>query len=502
MINRTNPKQISIEDLGWNFEQKLDPNNPWVRLADRIPWDEFRKIYHKKLKKKGRPSKEARLVIGAMIIKYKKGMPDEEVIPEIQMNPYYQYFVGLKAFTHKPIFDPSLFVTLRKRMGLKLFERLHQVFIDEVTAIEKQEKQEKQATASQDCSKKIDDDNDESGSSGNHGQLIIDAVVALQEIKYPTDLNLLNDAREHTERLIDQLWQPASGVRKPRTYRHIARKEYLTMVKKKGKPHNQLRGALRGQLHYLRRNIKTIRQLLDKSNGDTLPFSQQDQKLFWAVQELYRQQRIMYEIQQKSIADRIVHLRQPHVRPIVRGKAGRDTEFGSKLSCSLVDKYVYLDHLDWNAFNESGDLINQVELYKERFGFYPESVLVDNIYRSRKNRQKLKSLGIRFCGKRLGRPPKLTPAQKRAINKELAQRNRIEGKFGEGKRKYQLDCVKAKTRATSESWVASVLFVMNLSAWLRADIILSFFRSAKQALKALFGVVNELHTAQIAVLYG
>ena len=101
MVNRTNPKQISIEDFGWNFEQKLEPNNRWVRLADRIPWDEFRRIYHKKLKKKGRPAKDARLVIGAMIIKYKKGMPDEEVIPKIQENPYLQYFVGLKAFTQE-----------------------------------------------------------------------------------------------------------------------------------------------------------------------------------------------------------------------------------------------------------------------------------------------------------------------------------------------------------------------------------------------------------------
>jgi transposase, IS5 family len=497
MISKSNPQQLSIDDFMSNLGQKLNSENPWITLADSIPWDAFRKIYHESLKKDfGRPAKDARLVIGAMIIKQKKRFPDEEVIPEIQMNPYYQYFVGLKAFTNKPIFDPSLFVTLRKRLGKDVFEKLNQAFIDEVTKIEKAHQQAKSSKAKKNKSK---DDSNDSGS--NRGQLIIDAVVAPQEIKYPTDLNLLNDAREHTERLIDELWEPGPGKRKPRTYRQKARKAYLTMVKKKRKPKAQLRAAIRSQLGYLGRNIKTIKMLLEPYQGGQLPFDKHDLKLFWVIQELYRQQQILHDTNSTSISDRIVHLRQPHVRPIVRGKAGRDTEFGSKLSCSLVDKYVYLDHLDWNAFNESQDLIAQVERYRDRFGFYPESVLVDQIYGTRENRRKLKELGIRFCGKPLGRPPKLTATQKRALRKELATRNRIEGKFGEGKRKYQLGCVKTKTQETSESWIANVLFVMNVAAWMRADIFLSIFKWPNKQIQRLFEIFKEHQNTEIALSY-
>jgi len=495
MINKNNPKQLTIDDFMSDLGQKLNPENVWIKLADSIPWDAFRKIYNETLRKDfGRPAKDARLVIGAMIIKHKKGLPDEEVIPEIQMNPYYQYFVGLRAFTNEPIFNPSLFVTLRKRLGKDVFEKLNQAFIDEVTIIENAQKQ---AMLSENKKKQSKNDSD---SDTHRGQLIIDAVVAPQDIKYPTDLNLLNDAREHTERLIDDLWEAGPGKRKPRTYRQKARKAYLTMVKKKRKPHEQLRKAIRGQLGYLRRNIKTIKMLLEPHEGNPLPFDKHDLKLFWVIQELYRQQKLMYDTSSNSIADRIVHLRQSHVRPIVRGKAGRDTEFGAKLSCSLVDDYVYLDHLDWNAFNESQDLIGQVERYHERFGFYPESVLVDHIYGTRENRQKLKELGIRFCGKQLGRPPKLTPSQKRAINKELAIRNRIEGKFGEGKRKYQLDCVKAKLQPTSESWIANVLFVMNLAAWMRSDIFVFIVKWVKKDLSKLFDVFSEQKTVGRIVL--
>ena len=41
-------------------------------------------------------------------------------------------------------------------------------------------------------------------------------------------------------------------------------------------------------------------------------------------------------------------LSQPHVRPIKRGKAGKDTEFGAKLSLSLVDGFGFVDRISWN----------------------------------------------------------------------------------------------------------------------------------------------------------
>ena len=54
---------------------------------------------------------------------------------------------------------------------------------------------------------------------------------------------------------------------------------------------------------------------------------------------------------QIRIDDRIVSISQPHVRPIKRGKAGADKEFGAKLSASLVDGYCFLDHMSWDSYN-------------------------------------------------------------------------------------------------------------------------------------------------------
>ena len=79
----------------------------------------------------------------------------------------------------------------------------------------------------------------------------------------------------------------------------------------------------------------------------------------------------MWENDKDKIEDRIVSLTQPHVRPIKRGKAKADTEFGAKLSASCFDKYVFLERLSWDNYNESGDLKAQVEAYKEYTGYYP-----------------------------------------------------------------------------------------------------------------------------------
>ena len=74
-------------------------------------------------------------------------------------------------------------------------------------------------------------------------------------------------------------------------------------------------------------------------------------------------------------------INKPHVRPIKRGKAGADVEFGAKVSASVVDGFVFVDRISWNNFNESTDLIDQIEAYKNRFGHFPESVHADKIYR-------------------------------------------------------------------------------------------------------------------------
>ena len=163
------------------------------------------------------------------------------------------------------------------------------------------------------------------------------------------------------------------------------------------------------------------------------------------------------------------NISQPHVRPIVRGKAKSPVEFGAKISVALVDGFGFVDRINWEAYNESGDLKTQVERYRQRYGFYPESVHADKIYRTRENRQYCKANGIRLSGRPLGRPKTPTTANAEELKREKRQmvqdeidRIAIEGKFGQGKRRFSLDRIMAKLAGTSETVIMVAFLVMNL----------------------------------------
>jgi len=127
--------------------------------------------------------------------------------------------------------------------------------------------------------------------------------------------------------------------------------------------------------------------------------------------------------------------------------------------------YIFLDWMSWDNFNESGDLKTQVEAYHRFTGYYLESVHADHrIYRTRENRAWCKEKGIRLSGPPLGRPPANVSKEKKkqaAYDERIG--NAIEGKFGEGKRRFCLNGVMAKLDNTSGTVIAITFLVMNLA---------------------------------------
>ena len=106
-----------------------------------MPWDELAEGYYQNLSlTQGRPAKEARLVIGAVIIKHKLCLSDEETVQQIQENPYLQYFVGLPGYQMQAPFVPSLFVEIRKRMGQGVFEIFHGAIIEALESVKRNAK--------------------------------------------------------------------------------------------------------------------------------------------------------------------------------------------------------------------------------------------------------------------------------------------------------------------------------------------------------------------------
>ncbi|SDA97637.1 Transposase DDE domain-containing protein [Algoriphagus alkaliphilus] len=286
--------------------------------------------------------------------------------------------------------------------------------------------------------------------------MIYDATACPQDIAYPTDLRLLSKSREITEAIIDELHAAKQQGKKPRTYRKVAQKAYLKVAQNKNPSKKVIRKGIKSQLQYLKRNFKTIEKQL--TGFKVFPLSYRMQRKYWIIQTLYEQQLGMFQTRSHQVDDRIVSIDQPHVRPIVRGKARAKTEFGAKIHLSLVDGFSFLDTISWDAFHEGNHLSEYVENYKKRFGFYPAKVLADKIYCTRENRKWLKDKNIKLAAKPLGRP------SAKAVENHVrpGERNPIEGKFGQAKNAYGMNRIRARLKHTSQSWIASIILVLNL----------------------------------------
>jgi transposase, IS5 family len=500
------PNQLTLCGFETPFEQALTSENRWVQLSKLIPWDKIVRKYDKGFKSvEGRPPISGRVVIGAVIIKHLLHLSDRETVMQIQENMFLQYFLGYTSFTNEAPFSPSLFVLIRERLSLEVvnginemvalhhFEKTNDSFSSKhkkndnndngITATEKPVV----PIVTEDTLKESSTNNSTENTDSvepikNEGRLLMDATVAPQNITYPTDLKLLNAAREKSEALIDKLYKKLTlDIEKPRTYREIARKDFLNTARKKRKTYKEIYKANGTQIRYLKRNLSSINELLRLYETHQIknPLKERDLEYIEVMVLILDQQNTMHTQKTHTIENRIVNLHQRYVRPIKRGKEGTKVEFGSKLQVSLVKGFAFLDKLSWDNFNEGTSLIDSVEKYKQRFGFYPEEVLADQIYCNAANRKKLKILNIKLLAKPLGRPRK--EAQSNLVSP--GERNPIEGKFGQAKVGYGLANISAKLKNTSESWIASIILVLNLVNLTRLNVLalyqliyLSFFR--------------------------
>src|SRR3990167_7433554 len=247
--------------------------------------------------------------------------------------------------------------------------------------------------------------------------MYVDATVFPESIKYPNDVGLLNDVKQI--------------------------------------------------IQYVRRNLEQVRGLMGRLEKKGEVIGQKVRQRLEVAGEIYEQQKAMYKEKVKRIKDRIVSFAMPYVRPIVRGKTGKEVEFGSKAGCVHVDGFVFLDHLEHRAFAEEEFVKKHVETYKERFGKAPSSFTADKKYGTKNNREYLEKEGIRVGFKALGRKRKDAERSSRWLKKKQRERNRIEGDFGNGKEHYGLDRVLYSIENGSEIWVRLGLLGMNLKTALR-----------------------------------
>ena len=443
MYRKREREQLTIDDFVLPFGGKLLASNRWVKLAAMMPWDYIEDIYAESMcLDNGAPAISSRIAFGSNIIKENENLTDERTLEHIAENAYMQYFLGLREFTSELLFDPSMMTHFRKRFPADKVEEINK----RIFAAEKKEQD--------------DDDEDRPETPENKGKLVLDATAAPADIRYPSDLSLLNEARENTEKMIDELFaRHGKSGRRTHYSRKKARSKYLAIAKQKKPGAAKKKAAKREQIGYIEGNMKIIVAILTETGMEGFPQKRLDRLL--TIRELLAQQKEMLEKNTTRVDNRIVSLRQPHVRPIVRGKAGKKYEFGQKLAFSVVNGYTFIEKQSFDSFNEGITLIESAKAYRQRTGCWPEVIQADQIYRNKDNRNFCKEHGIRLSGPRLGRPGPDAERNRALELQDNCERNIIEGRNGMVKRRFGLDLIMAYLPETALTEAAINVLCMN-----------------------------------------
>ena len=465
--------QYSLSDFNQPLGMEMNPENRWVKKAAMIPWEEIEDRYADLFQSKvGMPAKPLQTALGSLLIQKEYGYSDRELVEQIKENPYYQYFIGLPGYEYKAPFVPSLLVEFRKRLDENVLAEINEMIV-----------------AYNDPDDSSDDDSNGGGNSAdntntendkqsacepeNEGTLILDATCAPQNIAYPQDINLLNEAREKLESLIDEICDEYNFY-KPRMYREKAREAYLALAKCRKRTGKRIRKAIGQQLRFISRDLGYIDMFVLYND---VALNDKQKKHLCVLRELYEQQKYMYDNKTHKVKDRIVSISQPYIRPIIRGKAKAPVEFGAKLDMSIDEKGIArLEKLSFDAYNEEDVLVTAIENYRKRTGHYPQRVLVDQIYRNQKNRAYCKSRKIRISGKALGRPKKNpTPEEKKIAHQDNTDRIEVERGFSLAKRCFGMGLITAKLDITTRSSIALSILAMNLGNLARAFLLATFY---------------------------
>ena len=449
MYKTPDKSQPSLLDFNQPLGLRMNPDNRWVQLADRVPWDIFEEKYAALFPSgTGNVAKPLRLALGSLIIQNRFQYSDRELVEQLSENPYLQYFIGLPGYQAQAPFDASTLVWFRKRITIDILNETNEYMLEY-----KDDDGPKPPVSGG-----TDGDGPQAEAATNSGTLIIDATCAPVNIRYPQDISLLNEAREKLEHIIYRMCK-SYGLALPRRYRRNARKDYLAFVKSRKHTEKKVREAVKKQLSYVRRDIGYLEVFFSEGYAP----GKKDIPLLVTIFRLYLQQEYMYKNHIHSVTDRIVSIHQPWVRPIVRGKASAPVEFGPKLDVSIDSEgHGRVEKVSFDAYNESGNLVAAVERYRERTGQYPERVLADKIYRTKENRAYCRENGIRLSGPKLGRPSKDAGADKKQEYQDNTDRIEVERFFSRSKRCFGMGLIVTKLETTQLTSVALSVFVSNL----------------------------------------
>jgi len=430
-----NEAQKSLFDFGL-MKVEIPEDHELVKMSKEINWEEMVEIIGSKYSnKKGRNSKSLRMMIGLEIAKRKYGLSDEGIVEQLKVDMALKVFCGFNEWTHD-LPESSSLTKFRNRLDDETLLLLEEVNIRKMI----------RKTARR-----------------NRYQVISDTTCVEANITYPTDSKLLSKTYE-------KLAMAAKIVRKEGAQIVIRGKQ---KVKKAIRSFNLKRSKSRKVI--LKMNKKLIRESrkvlrLIKVNLDVAKENTKRKvdEIIKTAEKILLQQSTMIETGVRRVKNRIVSFHEEDVRPIFRGKEGKQTEFGPKVALNVIGGgLVQTTKLSNNNFSDTEMIEASLNTNHHTFGRDPTEYIVDRGGHSPQNHELLNQKnitdGIQYRGK-IPKKAKLPPETTR--RRMYKQRSIVEGKIGTFKTSYGGNRNKYKNDK-AQCWMSFGFIAMN-AVWAAA----------------------------------
>lgn len=437
-------KQLSFDTIPF-LKYPYNPGHPLMKLEKAIRWDNLLEALATFYSaEEGRPSTPLRAQAGTLILKYVKHFPDRDTVVYVQENLYAQRFCGLSPEQAVDYMHPATGLSnFRAQIGSP-----GMAFIEEVLHAAARQKPLKR---------------------GN--KLIIDTTCVPLDIRYPTDIRLLERCRREVLLLI----RKAKAYGMELSYRTYARtaKKVFTFFSKRSKPSKAERKKVHKQmLQFVRRNLKQLTDLRsqctqalghrvrDESDGcrfEVRRFLQRLKESERKIQTILHQQKQIYK-GNVHIPHRIVSFHKDHVRPMVRGKLPVPTEFGPKVLLAVVRGYTYVVRCFQDNVADVRTPVPALRWFKTVFKRFPREMLADRGMWKRSWVRLFSAFGMQSGIQAKGRDAAETSVNRRQIRQRLP----IEARISLAKRCFGWNCCRARNDAHEASWIALGAAAMNV----------------------------------------
>lgn len=397
---------FKFDSMGFDFS-----NNDLVDIAETAPWDRLMALFEPLYSDTGRNSKSIRMMIGLEIAKTVCQQSDERIVARLKTDTAVMILCGFDAAFRVKAPDPSSMTNFRKRWTEPVKREF--TYILAGLAVEKLPAKKR-------------------------GQVASDTTCIPADITYPTDKKLIIRAVDKLFGMVEEA--RAKGGEIALTGRRKAEGLILSGRKMKSSTGKKVNEIKKGLIEFGEEVLEKVEEV----KGD---ISKRGQEEIKTIKKVFEQQREMIEKGTNRVKDRIVSIHEEKIRPIVRGKAGKRTEFGKKISIMTVGQKVIIPNVSrYDNFHDGSIVDSDIERYEEITGRKPREYVADKGYHTKDNHRKLSEQGIKDGIHYRGRMPESVKKESKATRERMyRQRSPVEGKIGLLKRRYGCNRIKYKS---------------------------------------------------------